>query len=384
MEGFKPLANGDQIHGYSHASKIFVTDGFRRAPKYQFLFYVRIKLGIGLTQSGIFNRDQEVGALVKKFDLPKWSVDTKTLNSYNRPTIIQTKLKNDPLNITFHDDNDDAMRDFWFNYYTYYYRDSDHSDSLYNANTKYKTRQTRDWGYNPLKGNESNQHLINSIELFSFHNNRFTQYTLYNPIITSWKNGEHDHSQGTGTMESTMTLAYESVKYFKGWCTPDKFNDMMLYYDRTPSPIDASGGSTVRGVGKNGQLETANGTVTDMRSKGDSKQSGGLGGLKDGIMGAAGAFAIGGAVGLVKGIMGGSNPLSGVSVPSLGSLTNTIQGGLTNLTSGLSGPGGIGATVSGIGGKVSTALGDAGSSIQASATSAYESAKAALPSNWFG
>lgn len=377
MDGWKPMGQGDQMHGYSHASKIFISDGFRRSPKYQFLFFVRFKLASGLTQSGIFNREQEMGVLVKKFDLPKWTVDNKILNAYNRPNIIQTKLRNDPLNITFHDDNDDAMRDFWFNYYTYYYRDSDHSDSLYNANSKYKTRQTRDWGYNPLKSNESNQHLVNSIELFSFHNNRFTQYTLYNPIITAWKNGEHDYSAGTGTMESVMTLSYESVKYFKGWCTPDHFNDMMLYYDHTPSPIDASNGGTVRGVGKNGQLETANGAVTDMRSKGDSRDTSGLGGLKDGLMGAAGAFAIGAVGGVVSDIMGGKNPLSGINVPSIGSLTNSISGSLGGITSG------IGSTLSGVGTNISTMASKASTAISDGASSVYESAKSALPSNWF-
>ena len=80
------------------------------------------------TVTNINNIQQmESGMLVKAADLPKFRVDTKTYNNYNRPTIAQSKARYEDITITFHDDQSNIVRLLWFDYFNYYYRDMDNS-----------------------------------------------------------------------------------------------------------------------------------------------------------------------------------------------------------------------------------------------------------------
>ena len=112
------LGTGDSIHDYQHAARLFVGDNFRLAPKQGFLYHVFIDLDPSIKRVGV-DQQIEAGMLVKSVDLPKFTVDTKTLNSYNRPNVIQTKIKYDPITISFHDDHADVVRNLWFDYYHY-------------------------------------------------------------------------------------------------------------------------------------------------------------------------------------------------------------------------------------------------------------------------
>jgi hypothetical protein len=133
----KPL-EGNKTHPYDHATKLFIADNYRLAPKQTFLYYVCININQDIFNSlaGLFSsegissqglQDQiETGLLAKRVDLPRFTVDTKTMNAYNRKNIVQNKISYDPIGITFHDDTADVVTNFWNDYYTYYYRDSDY------------------------------------------------------------------------------------------------------------------------------------------------------------------------------------------------------------------------------------------------------------------
>ena len=348
MDGFlQQLATGDRVHDYQHANKIFASDGFRSAPKHQFLFYVRIILNPKISQDTVYpsQRVMEVGSLCKTADLPKYTIENKQLNAYNRPAYATTKIKYQDLRITFHDDADNNIVDLWYNYYSYYFRDSDYGDSVYKDYDRYTIRQSGMWGFQPAALYESYQNLIQRIDLFSFHNNRFTQYMLINPRIQSWSHGSHDYAQGSGTMEHQVTFAYESVKYLKGYVTPDNFPDMMLRYDRTPSPLDPAGGGSVSILGRGGIVETANSVITDLAKGNWAGAALKVARASQTWKGAAlNAVIKGEGIQLIKDIIGGKNPLSKISVPSLGSLTNSLSTG---------GVGGVAAMVSGaVGGAI--------------------------------
>ena len=253
----KPLGANESTHPYDHATRLFVADNFRLAPKQSFLYYVVINidpsqsaLGGGLLGDILTLADRyqnlENGLLVKRVELPKYSMVTKTLNAYNRKNIVQTNINYDPINVTFHDDAADVITNFWNDYYTYYYRDSDYSSESYRQEHKYTPRLKVGWGYSPQNGGmASTQRQISSfikdIRIFSLHNKRFTEYRLINPFITGWRHGEHDSSSGTGTMENTMTVTYETVKYYTGYVNPvDVAGFSLLHYDTTNSPISTS------------------------------------------------------------------------------------------------------------------------------------------------
>ena len=231
MDGFlKQLATGDIVHDYAHANKIFAGDNFRSAPKHQFLFYVRFHLNRDLNQAGVYPEDRkyELGSLCKNTELPKFTIDHKLCNAYNRPFHAITKVKYEPIKMAFHDDADDNLFSFWYNYYSYYFRDSDYADSVYTYADRSKQRQSTVWGFQPAQANSDYQNMFMFIDIFGFHNNRFSQHRLINPKIQSWTQNQYDYANGGGTMEHQMMLNYEAVKYRQGYVTPDQFPDMML------------------------------------------------------------------------------------------------------------------------------------------------------------
>ena len=142
----KQIATGDSIKDFRHASRLFVDNNYRLSPKYSWIYHVFFDLNPQLTRIRDSNKLIEHGMLVKAVDLPKFTVQNKTLNEYNRPNIVQTKINYNDVNITFHDDMANVIRGFWYDYLTYYYRDLDigyssssgqinpvhHAPSLYN------------------------------------------------------------------------------------------------------------------------------------------------------------------------------------------------------------------------------------------------------------
>ena len=113
----KQLGTGDSIKDYQHAARIFIDDNYRLSPKYGFIFHVAFDLNTEITR---VPRDQmlEMGMIVKSANLPKFTVENKVLNAYNRTNVVQNKIKYDPVTITFHDDSADLIRDFWYDYYS--------------------------------------------------------------------------------------------------------------------------------------------------------------------------------------------------------------------------------------------------------------------------
>ena len=248
----KPLESGTFTHYYDHATKLFLADNFRLAPKQKFLYYVCINMSQSAVQSilpGFGGNDPassqtlieqyETGLLAKRVELPRFDIQTRTLKSYNRKNIFQTGINYNPINITFHDDAADTVTRFWNDFYTYYYRDSDYDPQLYTVDHKYEPRAREGWGFSPR--NRSLKPFLRNIQIFSLHNKRFTEYLLINPVITAWRHGEHDSAASNELMEATMTVEFETVKYRTGFVNPVDVNGFAtIHYDDTPSPISNS------------------------------------------------------------------------------------------------------------------------------------------------
>ena len=348
------LGSGLSMKDYQHASKIFVDNNYNLSPKYGFLFHVAFDFNSQLSQ---LPRDEmlKTGLMVKTAQLPKYTVDTKTLNAYNRVNIVQNKLKYDPIQITFHDDSADVVRDFWYDYLSYYYRDTDYSPSSYTQETKYTPRQTQQWGYTPSKySNTDNsvERIIQAVRLYSLHQKRFSEYVLINPTITSFQHGQHQQGENN-TMEHTMTLSFETVLYNSGYVDPGVTVNgfATLLYDKTPSPLTPLGGSTNSILGPGGLLSAVDGVSTQL----------GRGNLMGAGLAAYKAFTNfnGKNLGAIAGpelmqigtnILQGSNPLSKIQIPSLGGLLNS--GGAPGSGGGL-----LGSLLGGQTGGISTPTG---------------------------
>lgn len=273
---------GEYTQPYKHATKLFVADTYRLAPKQAYLYYVvfevdpsQTELGSGLLNSTLefANRynQLETGMLVKDIELPKFNISTKTLNAYNRKNIIQTNITYDPISVTFHDDAANVITKFWNDYYTYYYRDSDYTSASYGVQDKYSRRRLSGWGYSPRDGATTT--FLKSIRIFSLHNKNFTEYYLVNPVINSWRHGRHETGSNTGILENVMTISYETVKYYTGFTNPvnvDGFS--LLHYDNQKSPI---AGDFLGDIDTTGAINLISGAPKDLRKPDGSQGAGG-------------------------------------------------------------------------------------------------------------
>lgn len=292
------------LRDFRHASKIFGSDSFAKAPKLKFLFHAYFALNETQYSNGTIgtlSNQEPIGVLVKTFKLPSYQVQTNEMNQYNRKRVIQTKLKYNPLDITFHDDSSNIITKLWNEYYTYYYNDSkNYINSQFQGSRGYTppsfasepltgqrniydnlkpNSQNASWGYVGETNQSSGikETFFKYITIFGFNQHKFTSYTLVNPIIASLSHDTYDYSQGNGTMEISMSINYETVLYNQGAMDGKdpsnivtQFGDIATY-DKTLSPITEPGQESF--VQLNSARVNANGGFVN-RTLGSSINSG--------------------------------------------------------------------------------------------------------------
>lgn len=318
----------DYLRDYQHASKTFRAGNYNFAPRPKFLFHVYFNLntapGSGIEAlNNIFKEagknQSDIGLLVKTVQLPSYDIDVEVMNQYNRKRLIQKRINYNPCQFTFHDDNSDLIRNLWYNYFSYYYKDPSQQyftnvppppgqpaqggGAAYNARDIYEpVRQVNDWGYigeNSLDGKvgpTGKAPFLRDITIYGLSNGpdsmatpggtdpkgrpfaagqqatgkNFCAYVLINPLITDWRHDTYDYSQGNQFMEHQMTVRYETVKYYAGkidGARPSNFVKGFAdpaRYDITPSPLTRPGSrATILGPG--GLVDAVGGIVTDLQ-----------------------------------------------------------------------------------------------------------------------
>lgn len=288
------------LKDYTHASKTFVANNYELAPRYKFLFSVYFTLNtVEIPQlAQVFSSGDRynIGIMVKNIQLPSYQMDVEEMNQYNRKRLIQKKVNYQPASVVFHDDGSDLIRNLWYNYFAYYYKDpaqdywmtstngslgqSGTGDPKYNYNGRdiyNDVRTVNDWGYigeSYWDGTSSyggKPPFFKDITIFGLNQHQFAAYTMINPLITEWRHDAYDYSDGGSTMENTMTIRYETVKYYQGSLTgsyPDRnakgFADP-AHYDTIKSPL-SRGGSTRSVLGPGGAVDTIGGIISDLQS----------------------------------------------------------------------------------------------------------------------
>jgi len=286
----KGFFGSNYLKDYTHASKTFRANGYELAPRQKFLYYVKFNLNTGLSKvTDLFasgNTMNDFGLLVKTVDLPSYNFAVDIQNQYNRKRLVQTQIEYDPVQIVFHDDQSDLVRQLWYNYFSYFYKDPSHSygnlpsvngqagvlDGTGSGKVDYQSRntyaqdlETPDWGYigesysdgtGALPGG-GKPRFFNDITIYGFAQQKFAAYTLINPLITSWKHDTYNYEEGQGLMTHTMRVQYESVKYYAGnlneFQTPSTLAGGAFdpaHYDTERSPLARPGAnSTFTGTG---------------------------------------------------------------------------------------------------------------------------------------
>jgi hypothetical protein len=226
-----------------HASRLFVDDQFRLAPKHGFLFHVAFGLNKAALKVIDINERHgtEIGMLVKSVTLPKFTLTTDTVNQYNRKKVIHTTHKFESSTIKFHDDNMGLINSLWQNYYSYYFADS---NSAQNTNA-YSRNAIK--GYDYVKNykygldNSSTAPFFTYIKYYQMARHEYVCYTLHNPIIQSWDHAQVSYEDAK-PHDNTMMIGFEAVSYARGTVTAgDPIGFGMEHYDNSPSPLQPLG-----------------------------------------------------------------------------------------------------------------------------------------------
>ena len=254
---------------WKHATRLFVDDTYRLSPRNKFLFYVHFDINPDALKAGSWDAQthgQEIGMLVKRVNLPKISFETDIKNQYNRKKIVHKTVKYNPVQIALHDDSNAVVTSLWALYYGYYARDRHHQQMQYSFD-QYSDTLDKQFGLDNNVGTSGETRpFFNSIQIFTMSRKRFVGYTLVNPRITDWTSGDADYFE-SDTIESSMTLEYESVLYSSGDVAennPKGFAN--LHYDAEPSPLTVAGGGVANLLGEGGVLDGASQILGDVAS----------------------------------------------------------------------------------------------------------------------
>lgn len=275
---------------YQHGARLYVDDSFRLAPKQKFLYHCTFNINrkaAAVIPQLTEKHQNELNMLVKSVDLPKFNIQTDVRHQYNKKRAIQKRLDYDPVNITFHDDNYGVTTAMWEAYYRYYYRDGNYAavdgagnpvgltkefaqtitnplEEAYNRGAIFKKENQFRYGFD----NDSFEPFFTSIIIYQMSRKRYTAFTLVNPIISVWQHDTMDQTDNSGTVQSVMTIEYETVFYTRGPVTegsaPKGFASE--HYDKTPSPLSLAGGGISSILGSGGVLRGGIGVLGDILS----------------------------------------------------------------------------------------------------------------------
>lgn len=254
------LTNPKGVMGdWRHASRLYLDNVYRLAPKTKFLYYVRFEIDkTVLTSTTFTNRHaDEVGFLIKTTDFPKYKFDTVTKNQYNKKKIIYKNFNYDSLSMTFHDDSGGVINALWALYMGSYVQDRFNPDAAYSRDAdSFRAEGTNfdAFRYGLDKPNRTVD-FLKSVTIYSMSRRRFSGWTLINPKITSWAHGSGDYAASEFN-ENNLSLEYESVVYTSGEVAQDSPKGFAtLYYDSTPSPLTVAGGGVATLTGQGGVLD---------------------------------------------------------------------------------------------------------------------------------
>jgi len=170
-----------------------------------------------------------IGSLLQSAELPSVSFETETLNEYNKKRIINTGVVYEPVNMTVYDTVNNEWLSTLMKYFAYHYMDPRNeqgvgdrdmqppgtnpgersgSTALDMANTYFGNVTNFDSnlsGYNP---NET-AHFFERIDYVLYHKNKGVQYSLINPVLTSFKPGSINYAESTGVMDFQLAFSYE-------------------------------------------------------------------------------------------------------------------------------------------------------------------------------
>ena len=267
---FDALTGRVYLRDWQHAAKTFLPGGQGNAGKVKFTFHTYFSIN---EQAYSPPTGENYGLLVKSVKLPTFNIDVQEMNQYNRKRLIQSKIKYQPIDITFHDDNASQITALWDAYYRYNYADAWNptvdpfagSTAIKNFNRRniYDPSISGDIEYG-YRGDARGQGgkdarevqgekvpFFNNITIYGMWAGNFIAYTLINPVITTMDHDTYDYADGGGTMTNRMTINYETVVYNSGKIDMQSESELVpgfgadANYDSATSPLEQGGNNPV-------------------------------------------------------------------------------------------------------------------------------------------
>ena len=228
------LKPATEVRDYDHASRTFLANAYALAPRLRSLYLCVFNFAPEVARKFANEEKIELPLLVKSVDLPSYSISTDTHNQYNKTVYSQNKIQYTDVNVMFHDDASELVIKMWYEYMTHYYLDSLYESTDFSVRDRYSDIRTKsEWGFARGAGK-----FFSSIDLYTLHGGRFSEYKCMNPIISNFKHGQHAAGDFT-PLEHSMTFSYESVLYASGITDNNNPKTFLngLHYNSAPSPL---------------------------------------------------------------------------------------------------------------------------------------------------
>jgi hypothetical protein len=160
---------------------------------------------------------------VRSIDAPKYDIEIETLNHYNKPRIIPTKITYQPITITFWDDRSNLTTDFWKEVYKFYFLNGHRpTTNQYNISDSDVTHTElgtmhlppyKNYGY--YVGNKyMSKNLFLYMSLYLVANKHCHRIDLINPYLQSMQHDQFSQEMSNELAQNTTTWAYENVVYY--------------------------------------------------------------------------------------------------------------------------------------------------------------------------
>lgn len=168
-----------------------------------------------------------ISSLIRTAQMPGVQFKTETLNQYNRKKIVNTGVEYDPVQLQVYDTVGNEWLTLLMKYFAYHYMNPRNKNAANNRDVAGAVNRfggveeinsffgkdgifdSNNAGYNTNK----TSHFFERIDYVLYHANRGVQYSLINPVLTSFKASDIDYSD-SGFKSFDLGIQYESFTVY--------------------------------------------------------------------------------------------------------------------------------------------------------------------------
>lgn len=237
--GFKRLHESNKL-----AHRIFELDqGYltQQSPILAFQYFIDVKynplLRDYVNQALLDFEIEQSPGFVRNIKLPDVSIDTNTLNEYNRKRLAHQKVEFSPVTISFFDLINGNTKKLWQLYYQYYFADGrfDKSQSVKDQKVNEENFDFSQYGYNlDFVGNT--KHLIHSIDIYQVASGFYNKTTLFNPRIVEFSSDSLSYDS-SDIVEVNYTIEYEWATFNTAHFAESDLDTMEVKGDEVLEPF---------------------------------------------------------------------------------------------------------------------------------------------------